>query len=85
MKIISRSKQFHAENKARVTALKKNRISIVLACVVASLCTVIAFLSRYLVAQEYSIDYIFILPLMEETVLLGLLCFIQAWHLPANP
>jgi hypothetical protein len=82
VKIISRSKRLHSQNKSRISALKKNRVTIILAGITSSLCTLIAFLTRYLVVCGYPVDYIFVLPLIDETVLLGVLCFLQTWFLP---
>lgn len=80
LKIIDRSKRVNIDKKSRVRRIEKNRASIICSCVVACIRPFTSFLLRYYAIYAYG--YLFVVVLIEESLLLGVLLFIQVLFMP---
>lgn len=80
LQVINRSTRLNVDKKSRVRALTRSKVSIIISTIIACAYPPCSFFLRYFVSTGNM--YLILAAMYEETVLLGLIAFIQVWFMP---
>jgi ABC-type uncharacterized transport system fused permease/ATPase subunit len=83
LQVINRSARLNVDKKSRVRGLARSRVSIIISTIIACIYPPCNFIMRYYILK--SSMYFGLAVLYEESLLLGLITFIQVWFMPNKP